>query len=110
MPYILKDYRVRIDPFLDALDATGLTSEVGVLNYVVSRLLHRFLRRAGLSYSSLNAAVGILECVKLELYRQVAAPYEDRKKGENGAVSEMSAPGGGMLNGLGLPQFGGDGT
>lgn len=30
--------------------------------------------------------LGVLECVKLELYRRVAAPYEDRKIEENGDV------------------------
>jgi len=30
--------------------------------------------------------VGVLECAKMELYRRVAAPYEDKKKEENGDV------------------------
>ena len=30
--------------------------------------------------------LGVLECVKLELYRRVAAPYEDKKCQENGDV------------------------
>jgi len=31
-------------------------------------------------------AIGALECAKLELYRRVAAPYEDTKIAENGDV------------------------
>ena len=30
--------------------------------------------------------IGVLECAKLELYRRVAAPYEDDKIDENGDV------------------------
>jgi len=35
--------------------------------------------------------MGVLECAKLELYRMVAAKYEDKKRLENGAVSELDA-------------------
>ena len=34
----------------------------------------------------LNAAIGVLECAKLELYRRVVAMYEDGKIKENGDV------------------------
>jgi len=30
-----------------------------------------------------------LECAKLELYRMIAAPYEDTKIKENGSVSDL---------------------
>jgi hypothetical protein len=30
--------------------------------------------------------IGVLECAKLELYRRVAAPYEDAKCEDNGDV------------------------
>jgi hypothetical protein len=33
-----------------------------------------------------NEAIGVLECAKLELYRRVAAPYEDEKIAESGDV------------------------
>jgi hypothetical protein len=31
----------------------------------------------------------VLECAKLELYRMIAAPYEDKKRLANGPVSEL---------------------
>jgi len=34
----------------------------------------------------INEVIGVLECAKLELYRRVAAPYEERKRIENGEV------------------------
>jgi hypothetical protein len=42
--------------------------------------------KAGLSYKNINQAIGALECAKLELYRRVAAPYEDKKALINGDV------------------------
>ena len=39
---------------------------------------------------NLNAIIGALECAKLELYRRVAAPYEDDKIIENGDVYTQS--------------------
>jgi hypothetical protein len=33
--------------------------------------------------------IGVLECIKLELYRMVAARYENSKSAENGSVSEL---------------------
>jgi len=40
----------------------------------------------GLSYTFINDCVGALEGAKLELYRRVASPYEDKKIAENGDV------------------------
>ena len=37
-------------------------------------------------YAHLNEALGALESAKLELYRRLAAPYEDEKKSETGDV------------------------
>ena len=34
----------------------------------------------------------MLECCKLEYYRKVAAPYEDQKEFENGAVEANNTP------------------
>ena len=35
--------------------------------------------------------VGVLECCKLELYRKLAAPYEDTKEMESGPVYDSQA-------------------
>jgi hypothetical protein len=39
-----------------------------------------------LNYKNINAAVGVLECCKQELYRMTAAPYEDIKINNNGGL------------------------
>ena len=36
--------------------------------------------------SRINELVGVLECAKIELYRRIAAPYEDDKSRINGDV------------------------
>ena len=45
-----------------------------------------WIEKRGLDYAALAEAVGVIETAKLELYRRVAAPYEDDKIVENGDV------------------------
>lgn len=86
MPYIQKEDRERL--------STGLPQNAGELNYVITRLVDDYLRRkGGARYAHINEAVGALECAKLELYRRIAAPYEDGKIAENGDVY-TALPGG----------------
>ena len=58
----------------------------GELNFSITSLVHGFINNGGVNYSTINEAVGALECAKLELYRRVAVPYEDGKISENGDV------------------------
>lgn len=58
----------------------------GQLNYMISDLIDTYLWGKNLNYTALNDAIGVLECAKMELYRRVAAPYEDKKCEENGDV------------------------
>lgn len=90
MPYIKRKDRVNID-----LNIEGLTIHLqnpGDYNYAICQLMMDLIRntttngKSGMCYNSLNAAIGVLECAKLELYRRVAAPYEDTKIAENGDV------------------------
>ncbi|MEM4247447.1 MAG: hypothetical protein QXR48_02870 [Candidatus Woesearchaeota archaeon] len=86
MPYVKKDVRKFIDPALKpALEVIG-KSEIGDVNYVITRILWKYLQEKGINYSNLNNVVGVLECAKLELYRRVVAPYEEKKKKMNGEV------------------------
>lgn len=89
MPYITADARAR-------LDAGGTPETAGELNYAITRLVDAYLIQQGeIRYAHLNEVIGVLECAKLELYRRVAAPYEDRKRGETGDVyrSKSGQPG-----------------
>lgn len=72
---------VAVNAALGALDHSSNLE--GDLNYLISSILDKTITG---SYKSINAAIGVLECAKLELYRRVAAPYEDTKKELNGDV------------------------
>lgn len=82
--------------------STSPGAKCGVLNYALTRLLLEAFPSP--RYADLNDAVGLLEslrrlchptavsvlgvlaCCQLEFYRKFAAPYEDLKEVENGAV------------------------
>lgn len=90
MPYIPAEERYRFDGYV--LPAARNIRCAGELNYCITLLIHEYLNESGLigsngyNYGFINAAVGALECAKLELYRMIAAPYEDKKRQENGRV------------------------
>lgn len=79
MPYIEKAVRA-------SLEDGRVPTKPGELNYMITRLLDSYLVTQGLSYTSLNAAIGVLACASLELYRRLAVPYEDQKARDNGEV------------------------
>lgn len=87
MPYIEQEARDwfgnEMAPLLTLLASGSATP--GDMNYIITSLLQANMM-GHLNYALVNEAVGILECVKLELYRRLAAPYEDRKMQENGDV------------------------
>ncbi len=87
MPYIPKDERTELDELAGALVTILRNGNFrGKLNYFISSIAEGLIQANGVSYSFLNDFIGVLECVKLELYRRVATPYEDDKKVENGDV------------------------
>ncbi len=87
MPYIKADKRTKYAIILKEL--TGIlktlpSEEVdGEFNYIVTKMLREIYP---LRYFQINKAIGVLECIKLEYYRRVAAPYEDLKISESGDV------------------------
>ncbi len=90
MPYINPEdrpnYDVVIKEMVEDLYHSG-DNWRGNLNYAISSIISALIERhGGPRYSQINDIVGVLECIKLELYRRVAAPYEDLKAEENGDV------------------------
>ncbi len=79
MPYIKPDRR---EPLILSREAEN----PGELNFLLSREIKAYLDRKGLSYHTINDALGALEAAKQEFYRRVVAPYEDLKIRENGDV------------------------
>lgn len=80
MPYVTKEERELL-----LRDLIGAES-AGQLNYLFTSEIQSYIQTKGLSYQTLNDIIGALEGAKLELYRRVAANYEDRKRNENGDV------------------------
>jgi len=76
MPYIEQRRR----------DVVSKPETSGELNFMITELINLYIMDNGKSYSTLNEVIGVLECAKLELYRRVAAPYEDEKMKQNGDV------------------------
>ena len=80
MPYITNEAR------RDLLTRAMKPSTAGEFNFLISTIANDYLARYGKSYAVINELIGMLECTKLELYRRIAAPYEDEKKLANGDV------------------------
>lgn len=79
MPYIKQEDRLGV--------SVMIPETPGELNYLLTRVIQDYIdERGGVSYTIINEVVGVLECAKLELYRRVAAPYEDSACNRNGDV------------------------
>jgi len=62
------------------------------LNFLITDVVLRFLPESP-RYADYNAAIGALECAKLELYRRMVAEYEDEKMNKHGDVYFMKGEG-----------------
>jgi len=100
VPYIEKNDRATLDPYIDRLsdviteqanqDKTfkGLLKFAGFLNYVFTRITLKVLKSlfGKFSYWMFALIIGVLITMVFEMYRRVIAPYEDKKIKENGDV------------------------
>ena len=88
MPYIKKKDRIILDDSIESLAIRIATYDgmAGRFNYSISKMIDIILTQRGLNYANMNEIIGALECIKLELYRRIASPYEDKKIKENGDV------------------------
>jgi len=97
MPYIKATDRPYIDtylnPLIDCLNVGDKSDIDGELNYAISRIVSEVLgpeihengrRREEWKYKDIGRAVLVFECAKLEFYRRVAVPKEDRAVDKNG--------------------------
>jgi len=87
LPYIKPEkrekYKRALEELIGILKSLPAEEVDGELNYVVTKILKEVYP---LRYFHINKAMGVLECVKQEFYRRVAAPYEDMKMKESGDV------------------------
>jgi hypothetical protein len=93
MPYIKQEQRDILDGsighLLDQLRTLGTDPGhlAGPLNYCLTRLVHGVIDHTTggkLRYDVLALMSGVVSNVGDELYRRVAAPYEDEKINQNG--------------------------
>lgn len=93
MPYInqknRKEVKKQLDELIKHLEKKVLGAENkdvdGILNYIICNiLLSVYNKKPG--YYNYNRMMGVIECVKQELYRRVISPYEDKKIKENGDI------------------------
>ena len=98
MPYIPEDKRKIYEDLINDLsnaivDNTLYDQHLGHLNYIFTMLINEYHKKIKLnknvSYRDINSYIGVLECCKLELYRKVAASYENEKEEENGKVYDI---------------------
>lgn len=91
MPYVTPQKRAQLDPTLYLLLKAlafhvPVENAAGPLNYVITKLILFTLFAGPTRYHNIALATGILENVKQELYRRLAADYEDGRAEENGDV------------------------
>ena len=88
IPYIpIKDQQVFVSVLQEldrVVDVRGLSN--GELNYLITKLGLTYLGKHGKSYNTISDVVKAMECAKLEFYRRVAVPYEEKKIQEYGDV------------------------
>jgi hypothetical protein len=98
MPYIKEEERLELDLAIEYMikaikeNKTSLNNPhnfanfLGRINYCFSRVIAGVM--GTVSYSKIAMATGVLENIKQEFYRRIAAPYEDQKILENGDIRE----------------------
>jgi hypothetical protein len=97
MPYIAQDKRDVLDATIEelatrlvntAMEQPDHTTYAGLLNYAITTLVMSVIdKRFGtIRYGILATVTGVLKNVSDELYRRVAAPYEDMQAKKNGDV------------------------
>ncbi len=89
MPYIKpelrKKYEVSMNQLKDKIALEHIT--VGELNYLITSLCKLYIEsKPELKYFVYNDIVGVLECVKQEVYRRKISDYENNKMRDNGDV------------------------
>lgn len=74
MPYIDPKRRPAVAAFTSSFPVTP-----GELNYAITKLLSDYVRRKGVNYEALSAAVAAARDAADEFKRRVMDPYEDEK-------------------------------
>jgi len=91
MPYIPQEKRVEKERKAQGVGRQCETP--GELNFAITKVLLGYLEWHGLTYTTINNVMGVLDCVSKEFYRRVAVVYEEKKADENGDVFPFTSEG-----------------
>ena len=86
MPYIKPEQRKKFEEVLEYLDRFIRIENCGELNYLLTKVILIYLNQKGERYQTYNDIIGVLECIKQELYRKKIAEYENLKENQNGTI------------------------
>lgn len=88
MPYIDSEDRkaMDIEELATYFAEMDLPKFAGHLNYLNFKIVKTYIKKNGQKYFTFAVVVGTLVCCILEIYRRLAAPYEDIKIKGNGDV------------------------
>ena len=86
MPYISRQARENIAPYLDPLLAmlTLFPADKDAINYIITRIVVQVYAKG--SYEQRSQGAAVLQDAHDEYYRRIMAPYEDKKCQEDGDV------------------------
>ena len=82
MPYIKQERRPALDEIVDLMSASGVQAN-GDLNYILFAFCRQNVEPG---YNAYKNFCGELRQCATEIERRLLAPYEDKKKEENGDV------------------------
>jgi hypothetical protein len=81
MPYIKQEDRKHFTNF----DLVEPPSDAGELAFLLSQAVDLYLSNFDrVNYAAHAEVIGVIETLKLEIYRRFTGPYEDQKREENG--------------------------
>jgi hypothetical protein len=98
MPYITEEEREELDNVINEMveaikntktsltNPNNLANFLGRINYCFSRVVSSVM--GDVSYPKVAMVTGVLENIKQEFYRRIAANYEDIKIKQNGDIKE----------------------
>lgn len=86
MPYIKTQARELLDEPIEELGHN--ITNVGALNYAMTRLALKYIQNYGLNYANLASVIGTIRLVSTEIEQRLVRDYEDGKITENGDVRE----------------------
>jgi hypothetical protein len=84
MPYIKQMSREYFEDHL--INIVRGVQNTGDLTYCIYKLMIMLTEKWGKDFRNMSSILSETECAKLEFYRRIMAPYEDKKIDENGDV------------------------